>query len=255
MFKKKYGQNFLINNHISKRILLNENIKDQNILEIGTGNLALSKLIISNKPKKYLGIEIDKELKEVYLKNKISDKIIFNDALQIDERKFFKNEKFSIISNLPFNISSELIIKWCKIQNSFNCINNMILMFQKELAERIIAKKNTKKYGRITILCNAFFSIEKKLSVSKNNFFPIPKVDAIVLNFIPHKKNKIKKNNFEKLERITRIFFNERRKKNKKKILKNFSNDKIKKYDLERLYNLRAENIDNEIFFKLSNIL
>ena len=213
MFKKKYGQNFLINNHISKRILLNENIKDQNILEIGTGNLALSKLIISNKPKKYLGIEIDKELKEVYLKNKISDKIIFNDALQIDERKFFKNEKFSIISNLPFNISSELIIKWCKIQNSFNCINNMILMFQKELAERIIAKKNTKKYGRITILCNAFFSIEKKLSVSKNNFFPIPKVDAIVLNFIPHKKNKIKKNNFEKLERITRIFFNERRKK------------------------------------------
>ena len=255
MFKKKYGQNFLINNHISKRILLNENIKDKNILEIGTGNLALSKLIISNKPKKYLGIEIDKELKEVYLKNKISDKIIFNDALQIDERKFFKNEKFSIISNLPFNISSELIIKWCKIQNSFNCINNMILMFQKELAERIIAKKNTKKYGRITILCNAFFSIEKKLSVSKNNFFPIPKVDAIVLNFIPHKKNKIKKNNFEKLERITRIFFNERRKKNKKKILKNFSNDKIKKYDLERLYNLRAENIDNEIFFKLSNIL
>ena len=255
MFKKKYGQNFLINNHISKRILLNENIKDQNILEIGTGNLALSKLIISNKPKKYLGIEIDKELKEVYLKNKISDKIIFNDALQIDERKFFKNEKFSIISNLPFNISSELIIKWCKIQNSFNCINNMILMFQKELAERIIAKKNTKKYGRITILCNAFFSIEKKLSVSKNNFFPIPKVDAIVLNFIPHKKNKIKKNNFEKLERITRIFFNERRKKNKKKILKNFSKNKIKKYDLERLYNLRAENIDNEIFFKLSNIL
>jgi len=255
MFKKKYGQNFLINNHISKRILLNENIKDQNILEIGTGNLALSKLIISNKPKKYLGIEIDKELKEVYLKNKISDKIIFNDALQIDERKFFKNEKFSIISNLPFNISSELIIKWCKIQNSFNCINNMILMFQKELAERIIAKKNTKKYGRITILCNAFFSIEKKLSVSKNNFFPIPKVDAIVLNFIPHKKNKIKKNNFEKLERITRIFFNERRKKNKKKILKNFSNEKIKKYDLESLYHLRAENIDDEIFFKLSNIL
>ena len=255
MYKKKYGQNFLINNHISKKILLNENIENQNILEIGTGNLALSKLIVSYKPKKFLGVEVDKDLNNIYLKNKISEKIIFNDALQIDERKFFKNEKFSIISNLPFNISSELIIKWCRIQNSFNCINNMILMFQKELAERIIAKKNTKKYGRLTILCNAFFSIKKKLSVSKNNFFPIPKVDAVVLKFTPLTKNKIKKNNFEKLEKITRIFFNERRKKNRKKILKNFSNSQIKKYDLEKLFDLRSENIDDEIFFKLSNIL
>ena len=255
MYKKKYGQNFLVNKHISKKILLNEEIKNQNILEIGTGNLALSKFIISRQPKKYLGVEVDEDLSDIYLKNKISDKIIFKDALKINERKFFNNENFSIISNLPFNISSELVIKWCEIQSSYSCINSMVLMFQKELAERIIANKDTKKYGRLSILCNAFFSIKKKFLVSKNNFFPIPKVDAIVLNFTPHKVNKVKKNNFKKLEKITRIFFNERRKKNKKKIIKNFLPKHIKECDLEKLYNLRAENIEKEIFFKLSNIL
>ncbi len=255
MYKKKYGQNFLVNQNVSKKILFNEKITKRNILEIGTGNLALSKFIISNQPKKFLGVEVDRDLSDIYHKNEISDKIIFEDALKINERKFFNNENFSIISNLPFNISSELVIKWCKIQNSYNCIDSMVLMFQKELAERIIAKKDTKKFGRLTIICNAFFSIKKKLLVSKNNFFPIPKVDAMVLNFIPHKINKIKKKNFEKLEKITRIFFNERRKINKKKIIKNFSVSKIKKYNLENLYNLRAENIDKEIFFKLSNIL
>ena len=255
MHKKKYGQNFLINQHISKKILLNEKIKNRNILEIGTGNLALSKYIILNQPKRFLGIEVDKDLSDIYFKNKISDKIIFNDALKINERILFNNENFSIISNLPFNISSELVIKWCRIQSSYNCIDSMLLMFQKELAERIIAKKDTKKYGRLSILCNAFFSIKKKLLVSKNNFFPVPKVDAMVLNFIPHKINKIKNNSFEKLEKITKIFFNERRKKNKKKIIKNFSVSQIKKYNLEQLYDMRAENIENQIFYELTNIL
>ncbi len=255
MHKKKYGQNFLINQHISKKILLNEKIKNRNILEIGTGNLALSKYIILNQPKKFLGIEVDKDLSDIYFKNKISDKIIFNDALKINERILFNNENFSIISNLPFNISSELVIKWCRIQSSYNCIDSMLLMFQKELAERIIAKKDTKKYGRLSILCNAFFSIKKKLLVSKNNFFPVPKVDAMVLNFIPHKINKIKNNSFEKLEKITKIFFNERRKKNKKKIIKNFSVSQIRKYNLEQLYDMRAENIENQIFYELTNIL
>ena len=171
MYKKKYGQNFLVNQNVSKKILFNEKITKRNILEIGTGNLALSKFIISNQPKKFLGVEVDRDLSDIYLKNEISDKIIFEDALKINERKFFNNENFSIISNLPFNISSELVIKWCKIQNSYNCIDSMVLMFQKELAERIIAKKDTKKFGRLTIICNAFFSIKKKLLVSKNNFF------------------------------------------------------------------------------------
>ena len=175
MFKKIWSK-FSYKSKYFKKILEDEKIKHQNILEIGTGNLALSKFIIENQPKKFLGVEVDEELNDIYLKNKISDKIIFKDALEINERNFFNNENFSIISNLPFNISSELVIKWCRIQNSYNCINSMLLMFQKELAERIVAKKDTKKYGRISILCNAFFSIKKKISVSKNNFFQFLKL-------------------------------------------------------------------------------
>ena len=255
MYKKRYGQNFLINNNISKKILFEEKITNQNILEIGTGNLALTKLIVTEKPKKFIGIEVDTDMRDVYLQNNILDNIIFEDALSVNERKLFKNSNFSIISNLPFNISSELIIKWCSIQCSHQCINSMTLMFQKELAERIIAKKNTKKYGRLSILCSAFFLIEEKLKVSKNNFFPKPKVDATVLKFTQHKKNKIKSNNFIILEKLTRIFFNERRKKNKKKIIKVFSDDQILEHNLERFYDLRPENIDNKDFFKLCDIL
>jgi len=255
MYKKRYGQNFLINNNISKKILFEEKIKNQNILEIGTGNLALTKLIITDKPKKFIGIEVDTDMRGIYLQNNILDNIIFEDALGVNERKLFKNANFSIISNLPFNISSELIIKWCRIQCSHKCINNMTLMFQKELAERIIAKKNTKKYGRLSILCSAFFLIEEKLKVSKNNFYPKPKVDTTVLKFIPHKENKIKSDKFIILEKLTRLFFNERRKKNKKKIIQIFSDDQIIEYNLKRFYDLRAENIDNKIFFQLSDIL
>ena len=255
MYKKRFGQNFLINNNISKKILFEEKITNQDILEIGTGNLALTKLIVTEKPKKFIGIEVDTDMRDVYLQNNILDNIIFEDALSVNERKLFKNSNFSIISNLPFNISSELIIKWCRIQCSHKCINNMTLMFQKELAERIIAKKNTKKYGRLSILCSAFFLIEEKLKVSKNNFYPKPKVDTTVLKFIPHKENKIKSDKFIILEKLTRLFFNERRKKNKKKIIQIFSDDQIIEYNLKRFYDLRAENIDNKIFFQLSDIL
>ena len=255
MYKKRYGQNFLINNNISKKILFEEKITNQDILEIGTGNLALTKLIVTEKPKKFIGIEVDTDMRDVYRQNNILENIIFEDALSVNERKLFQNGNFSIISNLPFNISSELIIKWCRIQCSHKCINSMTLMFQKELAERIIAKKNTKKYGRLSILCSAFFLIKEKLKVSKNNFFPKPKVDATVLKFIPHKENKIKSNNFTILEKLTRIFFNERRKKNKKKIIKVFSDDQILEYNLKRFYDLRPENLDNKVFFELCDIL
>ena len=152
MYKKRYGQNFLINNNISKKILFEEKITNQDILEIGTGNLALTKLIVAKKPKKFIGIEVDTDMRDVYRQNNILENIIFEDALSVNERKLFQNGNFSIISNLPFNISSELIIKWCRIQCSYKCINSMTLMFQKELAERIIAKKNTVDYQFYVVL-------------------------------------------------------------------------------------------------------
>lgn len=252
--KKKFGQNFLINEEICKRIISLEKIKDENVLEIGPGNFALTDLILKKKPKNFFSVEIDNDIFEINKNNKISKHLLIEDALKFNEIKKFNNEKFSIISNLPFNISSELLIKWCYIQNNHQCINSMTLMFQKELAERIVAKTNTKKYGRISILTNAFFDVRKEIFVEKINFKPVPKVDAIVLKFTSLRKNKVKRENLIKLENITSFFFNERRKKNLKKIKKLFNEKKIKENQLQKYFDQRAENIDLETYYKMTEI-
>lgn len=253
MLKKKFGQNFLVNNDISQKIVNLQEIENKNILEIGTGNLAITKLILKKKPKKFVGVEIDEDLINTYSPS-IQKHIKFIDALKFNEIDFFKNEKFSIISNLPFNISSILLVKWCKLQNEYNCISEMTLMFQKELSERIVAEHNTKKYGRLSIITNAFFNVSKKIEVNKENFLPRPKIDALVLKFKRHNKNKINKIYFSNLEKITNFFFNERRKKNKKKIEKLFTKNQIEKYKLNKLYEKRPENIQSEVFYKMAEI-
>lgn len=255
MAKKRFGQNFLIDKNIARKILSFEKIAKQNILEIGPGNLALTKEIIIQQPKKYLGIEIDQSLIDEINNEELLSNIIHEDALKVDEIELFNKDNFTVISNLPFNISSQLLIKWCFLQNNFNCINSMTLMFQKELGERLISKINSKKFGKITIISNAFFNIKKVLLVSKNNFFPRPKVDAIVLKFDKLKKNKIKKEKFNKLQKITSFFFNERRKKNKKKFLKFFSKEQIMQHNLEKYFDLRAENLDQDLYYKLTDII
>ena len=109
--KKKFGQNFLIDSEICNQIISLEKIKNENILEIGPGNFALTELIIKNKPKKFFAVEIDCEIFDVKKNDKILKYLLNEDALKFDELKIFNNEKFSIISNLPFNISSELLVK------------------------------------------------------------------------------------------------------------------------------------------------
>ena len=172
--KKEYGQNFLINKKIASEIIELINIKNKNIIEIGPGNLALTNLIKNKKPKKFVAVEIDKLLKKNY-SNLDLNNIIFDNALTFDERKYFNNENFSIISNLPFNISTQLLTKWIYIQNNHYCIDQMILMFQKELAERVISDFNSKKYGRLTILSKAFFNIEHGLTVVKKTLILNPR--------------------------------------------------------------------------------
>ena len=253
--KKKFGQNFLINDDLCEKIIKLEKITNQNILEVGPGNLALTKKIINQKPKNFFALEIDTDLIKKNQNNIISNFLMNEDALKTNEISLFNKEKFKIISNLPFNISAKLLVKWIKIQNYYGCIDSMTLMFQKELAERIIAKHNSKKYGRITVLSNAFFIIEKKLHVNKENFNPIPKIDTIVLQFTPHKKNKIKKEEFYKLEKLTSFFFNERRKKNIKKIKKIFTNKKITENNLNKYFDMRPENLSCELYYQLTKIL
>ena len=253
--KKKYGQNFLKNNSIAHQIVSGLNIYNKNILEIGPGNLALTKLILEKKPKKFLAIEIDEEIIKKHKNFDHNIDFINHNALEFDEIKNFNKLNFSIISNLPFNISAELLIKWIYLQNYNNCIDEMILMFQEELADRIISSENSKKYGRITILANSIFEVKEHIYVNKSNFFPKPKVNAKVIKFTKLKVKKIKSENLLNLEKITKIFFNSRRKKIEKNIQKLFSNDDIKKNNFDRLFNLRPENLRKEIYYKMSEII
>ena len=255
MPKKKYGQNFLINKDILKKILTDIKINSQNILEIGPGNLALTKPIIDKMPNKYIGIEIDKDFKSKINDKLILSNILFDDALKIDEKSLFHNQSFTIISNLPYNISSQLLIKWCLLQNDHNCINEMVLMFQKELGERILSDCNSKKYGSLSVLVQAFFDIKRKVIVNKECFNPVPKVESVVLHFHPLKKNRIKKEKFQNLQKITKFFFNERRKKNKKKIKKLFHETIINNHNLQKYFNLRAENLSKDLYYEFTEII
>ena len=152
--KKSLGQNFLNDQNILEKIVDSTTIKNKIIMEVGPGTGNLTSLILSKCPKKVIGIEKDDNLIEI-LSSKFKEKLVLinEDILKINEKKMFK-EKVIVFGNLPYNISTKILTKWIiNLENKF-WFDNLILMFQKEVADRIIAKFNTSQYGRLTILSN-----------------------------------------------------------------------------------------------------
>ena len=214
--KKSLGQNFLVDNNILKKIVDAGKIsKLDSVIEIGPGTGNLTNYIIDSQPKDITVVEKDSNLVKI-LKNKFNNKIniINDDVLELDEN--FYKKKFTVFGNLPYNISTQILANWC-LNNDLR-FKRLILMFQKEVANRIIAKVNTKEYSRITILANWKFNIKKIFDVSPNCFFPRPKIESTLLEFLP-KTDYIKIRNPKYLEKITKVFFSQRR----KMIKKNFS--------------------------------
>jgi len=255
--KKKFGQNFLINKKIIETIINSLKIsKESLIYEVGPGDGSLSKEIIKKNPKKYIAVEIDSSLKKDLTKIFINKKyfVVYNDALKINELKYFK-EKTTIVGNLPYNISLKLLVKWIYQFANNPWFETMILMFQKEVGERILSQENSRKYGRISILVSSFFNVEVITNVNKNDFYPVPKVDSMVLKFTPLNRQLINSKNLKKLEHLTNYFFSNRRKILKKKIINLFSKDIIENNHLEYLYSMRPENLKKEIFFDLIKLI
>jgi len=255
--KKKFGQNFLNNQTIIDQIITSTNItKDSLVYEVGPGDGALSREIVKINPKKYLAIEIDKgliqKLDSVFTKKEHS--IINEDALQFDETSVF-SKNVTIISNLPYNISLKLLLKWIYQYTTNPWFDQMILMFQKEVGERILSEENSKKYGRISLIVSAFFQCLKILDINKNDFFPIPKVDSVMIKFVPLKKTIINNKNIHKLELLSKTLFANRRKKLKNKIKQLFDERIIVKHKLDQYFDLRAENISKENFYQLAKLL
>ena len=159
--KKSLGQNFLIDHEILNQIVNSVEIENKNILEIGPGTGNLTKYILNKKPKKFTVIEKDNNLINI-LKEKFKENlnIIHNDVLNINESSLFK-DKVIVFGNLPYNISTEILSKWIiNLKNDF-WFESLVLMFQKEVADRIIANYNNSNYGRLSILANWKLNIKK----------------------------------------------------------------------------------------------
>jgi 16S rRNA (adenine1518-N6/adenine1519-N6)-dimethyltransferase len=248
--KKSLGQNFLIDRSVLDQIVDTVEITNKAVLEIGPGSGNLTAFILKKKPKKFYVIEKDDEL-ALLLKNKFTEEItiINDDVLKIHEDKISK-EKLTVFGNLPYNISTEILSKWIiNIDKNF-WFESLVLMFQKEVAERIIAESNTSKYGRLSILSNWKLHIQKVIDIKPQSFSPQPKIDSTLLLFKP-RENFFQLKEAKNLEMLTRVFFSQRRKMLKKPFNQIFRNAKevSKKFDID--LNLRPQNLEAEMYFKL----
>jgi len=252
--KKSLGQNFLTDKNITRKITNTINIKNRNIIEIGPGHGALTDEIIKKDPKSLILIEKDislsEQLKMKYFNNK-KIKIFNTDILkyQIEDLKL---NNYSIFGNLPYNISSQILVKFLKFKTWPPKFTDLIFMFQKELGEKIIAKFPSPHYGRLSILTSYRLSILNKFLISPNCFFPKPKVISQLIHFQP-KKNKFNIKNINNLEKITNILFSNKRKMINKNLIKILSREKIKMIHALKL-NLRPQDIEPSIYYQITQL-
>lgn len=250
-FKKKLGQNFLKDKNITEKISNSlGDISQKTVIEIGTGMGDLT-IRLMTKAKKVVSYEIDKTLKE-YLQYRFIDtnvEVVFEDFLKTDLKRF-KNEDVVVIANIPYYITTEIIIK--VMENLPEA--SQIYLVQKELANRFKAKPGTREYGRITALLNYYYDIKVLFNVNKNCFYPTPRVDSSVIRFLPKPKEKIKdKELFHEILKSAYQF--------KRKTIKN----NLKKYDLKTVekvlkkhgfnLNSRSEEIPVGVFVEITNTL
>jgi 16S rRNA (adenine1518-N6/adenine1519-N6)-dimethyltransferase len=252
--KKSLGQNFLIDKNIIKKIINLSNIQNRHVIEIGPGNGELTDEIINNKPKSITLIEKDfdlsKRLKKKYSENR--NLIIFNnDILKFDLEKIIKKESM-IIGNLPYNISSQILVKMIKFKKWPPDFFDLIFMFQKELGEKIIGLYQTPNYGRISILANSRLKVIKKFFVSPNCFRPKPKITSMVIHFKP-KSTLLSMKDILNLEKVTKIFFSNKRKMINKNIKKLFTLKQIKSLNQLDLKS-RPTELNPEMYYKITKL-
>ncbi len=249
--KKSLGQNFLKDKNVLKKIAdisLIDNSSE--LIEIGSGTGNLTDYLIKKNPKKVFLIEKDEKLSK-YLKNKFFDK---NKLINKDIVKFFDYEIFNkntiVIGNLTYNISSQILVKFI-LDSNFK-YKALIFMFQKEMADRILAKVNSKNYGRLSILSNWKFDIKKLFDIKPSSFEPKPKVESSLL-FFSEKVDKINLKNPKSLELITRILFNQKRKKIRKSINNIFKKNNKIISDLNLNLDLRPQNLDLKTYCNIAS--
>ena len=258
-FKKKYGQNFLKNHNVVHKIVDVADIKDSSlVIEVGPGGGIMTEEL-AKRASFVLAYEIDCDLEEEQNKRLSSYsnvEIRYCDFLKQDlfaDIQNFSYEHCYFISNIPYNITSPIVLKLLFSNVKFDRI---VLMVQKEVGDRFSATPGSKLYGSITVLLQYFYDVKKNFIVSKNEFVPSPKVDSVVVSFIPRENRSVSVHHFSSFEKLVRDSF-----QFKRKTIKN----NLKKYDLSIVsdvlaqysYDLsvRAENLSVDIFVALANTL
>ena len=215
--KKSLGQNFLIDREVLEKIVSIKDITNKDVLEIGPGSGNLTTYILKKKPKKLYVVEKDDDL-AILLKEKFDTEIeIINDDILKVSESTISDQKLSVFGNLPYNISTEILSKWILNIGSNFWFDSLVLMFQKEVADRIISEFNNSNYGRLSILSSWKLNVKKILDIKPQSFSPRPKIDSSLLLFTP-KENFFKLKDPKNLEKITRDIL-QPKKKNVKKTL------------------------------------
>lgn len=253
-FKKKYGQNFLQNQEIIAKIIdsIKPNLGDL-ILEIGPGDGALTKEL-KKLNTQIIAFEIDKDAK-LYLEklNDAKTEIIYEDFLTADIKNYLAKKEYKnlfIVGNLPYYITTPIINRIIELQLNEK---SLTIMVQKEVGERFIAHPHQKEYGYMTVILNYWYKIEKIVDVSRNNFYPCPNVDSMVIKLIRKTTPSI---NYENFIKITKSAFQFKR-KNIKNNLKLYNKEKLENILIKHNKSLldRAEDLDLDTFIDLSENL
>ena len=255
-FKKKYGQNFIVDKNIIHSIIVKSEIDDETlVIEIGPGAGSLTSEL-GKYAKNVIAYEIDETLKPILEKNITSNtEVIFEDFLKRDiaeDIKKYNYKKLYVIANLPYYITTPIIIKLIETKIDFDKI---VVMVQKEVGDRFKAKPKTKEYNSLSVFLSYYFNITKILDVSRNVFIPKPNVDSIVVCFTK-KVDKLKVNNEELFFKLIKDSFKQKR-KNLRNNLKGYDLENISKtlskYELD--LTVRAEALPLEIFVDIANNL
>ena len=257
-FKKKFGQNFIIDENIINGIITKAEIDDETlVIEIGPGAGSLTNGI-AKKAKNVLCYEIDTTLENM-LKDNLKEynniEIIFGDFLNanvIEDIKKYNYKKLYVVANLPYYITTPIILKL--IEDKI-MPDKIVVMVQKEVGDRFKAKPGTKDYSSLSVYLNYYFSITKLMDISRNVFMPKPNVDSIVVEFKKNENN-IKLNDKDVFFKLVRDSFVQKR-KTLRNNLKNYDLNKIEEVLKKHNFDLsvRAEQISIEIFAEISNSL
>ncbi|MCB2220014.1 MAG: 16S rRNA (adenine(1518)-N(6)/adenine(1519)-N(6))-dimethyltransferase RsmA [Bacteroidetes bacterium] len=247
--KKHLGQHFLTDQHTAQKIVnfLPDGVK--NLLEIGPGKGILTQYILEKQIPDFQVIEIDKESVD-YLSNQfptLQRRIIQDDFLKVDLRYLF-DDKFAIIGNFPYNISSQILFRVLEFREQVEVV---VGMFQKEVAERIASPPGNKKYGILSVLTQAFYQIEYLSTIKEGVFFPPPRVKSAVI--------RLKRNQVEQLACDEKLFFEvvktafNQRRKTLRNALKKFR--LVEDQNIVNLLDQRAEQLGVQQFIEITRAL